>query len=104
MPVAVIVFSPERRRGHASAGLMALLALFGGLRLGGAGGGHGRGAGQHGSHDVVIAGTAADVALKVLADHLLAYPSPTSRHDVDGGHDHAGRAEAALQAMMLAEG
>ena len=29
---------------------------------------------------------------------------PLPLHHVDRGHDHAGRAEAALQAMMLAEG
>ena len=54
--------------------------------------------------DVVIAGTATEIALELLADRRLVDLAAVAVHDVDAGHDHAGRTEAALQRVMLAEG
>src|SRR5262245_36554068 len=104
MPVAVIVFSLSLLGLGAAWPAPVVVPsseLFGRLWLGGA---HSGGAGEHGGDDVVVARTAADVALKIGANHLFAHPAATPLHDIDGSHDHAGRAEAALQAMMLAEG
>src|SRR5918996_3555417 len=52
--------------------------------------------------DVVVAGAAAQVALEPLAD-LGFGGRRVALHQVDRAHDHAGRAEAALQPVMLAE-
>src|SRR5260370_1381460 len=60
-------------------------------------------AGLHGLDDVVIAGAAADVAFQPFAYVLLAGIGVMAG-EVDGAHDHARGAEAALQPVMLAEG
>src|SRR5215510_11688821 len=54
-------------------------------------------------HDVVVAGTAADVAFQLMANGVLVEIVALAVHDVDRRHDHARRAIAALQAMVLAE-
>src|SRR6266568_5045526 len=64
---------------------------------------HGPGAGGNRFDDVVIAGAAAQVALELLADGPLLERVALAVDDVDRGHDHAGGAEAALQAVVLAE-
>src|SRR5262245_48971657 len=53
--------------------------------------------------DVVVAGTATDIALELLADRLLGQVATSAVHDVDGRHDHAGGTEPALEAVMLAK-
>src|SRR6202171_2819230 len=58
----------------------------------------------HCGDDVVIAGAAADVAFQLLADGGLVELGPLAVNHVDGRHDHARRAEAALQAVVVAEG
>ena len=52
----------------------------------------------------MVAGAAADVALELLANGLLFELVAEAVDHVDRRHDHAGRAEAALQAVILAEG
>src|SRR3954447_8391811 len=47
--------------------------------------------------DVVVAGAAAEIALETLTDFLLRQAVRMLLHQVDGRHDHARRAEAALQ-------
>src|SRR5215813_998527 len=64
---------------------------------------HSLGAGRDRLHDVVVAGAAADVAFELMADGLLIELVALAVHDVDRRHDHARRAVAALQPMMLAE-
>src|SRR5690606_5018567 len=54
-------------------------------------------------HDVVVAGAAADVALELVADRVLVEALAEPVHHVDRGHDHARRAEAALEAVVLVE-
>src|SRR5258706_29781 len=54
-------------------------------------------------HDVVVAGAAADVAFELVPDGLVVERVALAGHHVDRGHDHAGGAEAALQAVILAE-
>src|SRR4051794_25513854 len=72
--------------------------LFGGLRdL------HAAGRIEHGLDDVVIAGAAADIAFELLAQRGLVELAAVAVHDVDRGHDHARRAVAALQAVIVAE-
>src|SRR4029450_12126870 len=56
-----------------------------------------------GGDDVLVAGAAADVALDGVADSLVR-GIRIVREQVGGGHDHARRAEAALQAVLLPEG
>src|SRR5580698_4025531 len=76
--------------------------LFGGLRCRAAPA-HGAGAGSDRLDDVVIAGAAANVALELLADGVVVKVVALAAHHVDRGQDHAGRAIAALQAVVLAE-
>src|SRR5215467_7103582 len=64
---------------------------------------HGLGTGRDRLDDVVVAGAAAEIALEFLADGLLVEVVALAVDDVDRGHDHARRAEAALQAVVLAE-
>ena len=66
--------------------------------------GHSMGSGGHGLDDVVIARAAAQVAFEFGPDGLLVEGIPLAVHDIDGRHDHAGRAVPALKAMVLAEG
>ena len=56
-----------------------------------------------GFDDVVVAGAAADVAFELVADRRLVEVVALAVDHVDGGHDHAGRAEAALQAVIVLE-
>ena len=65
---------------------------------------HGLCASGDGLHDVVVAGAAAQIALELLADRVLVEVGSLAAHQLHGGHDHAGGAEAALQTMVLAEG
>src|SRR5205809_3493027 len=53
--------------------------------------------------DVVVAGAAAEIALKLVADGVVVEVVPLTVDDVDGRHDHARRAVAALQAVVLAK-
>src|SRR6516162_934594 len=62
---------------------------------------HGLGAGRNHLDDVVVAGAAADVALELLADGVIVEVVTLAPDHVDRGHNHAGRAVAALQAMVL---
>src|SRR5579862_796261 len=64
---------------------------------------HGLGAGGNRLHDVMIAGAAADIAFELLADRLLVEVVAEAVDHVDRRHDHAGRTEAALQPVILAE-
>src|SRR5262245_60888326 len=57
--------------------------------------------GHNGAHDVVVARASTEIALELLADDVLAHVRAFAQHDIDAGHDHAGRAEAALQRVML---
>src|SRR4029077_18972245 len=50
--------------------------------------------------DVLIARTAADVSLEPAA-HAIGCRIRVPLREVDGAHDHAGRAEAALQTVVL---
>ena len=51
----------------------------------------------------MIARAAADIALKLVADRLFREGGAQPVHHIDSGHDHARRAEPALQAVMRAE-
>ena len=53
--------------------------------------------------DVLIAGAAAQIAFELFADDVVRQIVSLAMNHVDRGHDHARRAEAALQAMMLAK-
>src|SRR5262245_13649614 len=51
--------------------------------------------------DVVVARATAEIPIQLFANgHLVELVSP-ARDDVDRGHDHAGRAETALQSVIL---
>src|SRR5690349_14348237 len=50
--------------------------------------------------DVVVAGAAAEVALELLADGVVVEIVTLAVDHIDRGHDHAGRAEAALQTVI----
>ena len=54
--------------------------------------------------DVLIAGAAAQIAFELFADDVVGEVMALAMDQIDRGHDHAGGAEAALQAVMLAEG
>src|SRR5437763_424200 len=64
---------------------------------------HVAGAGGDRLDDIVVAGAAAKIAFELFADRLLVEIVALAAHEIDRGHDHARRAEAALQTMMLAE-
>src|SRR5581483_10497756 len=53
--------------------------------------------------DVVIAGAAAKIAVEFVPDGFLVEVVALAVHHVDRGHDHAGRAIAALQSVVLTE-
>src|SRR5438445_10149984 len=53
-------------------------------------------------HDVVVAGAPAEVAFELVADLLFGRLWIALQH-LMGGQDHAGRAEAALQAVLFPE-
>src|ERR1700694_451334 len=65
---------------------------------------HGGGAGLDRLDDVMIAGAAAKMAFELFAHGALVEVMALAPHHVDGRHDHAGCAKAALQAVVLAEG
>src|ERR1700694_492683 len=65
---------------------------------------HGAGAGCDRLDDVVIAGTAAEIAVELFADGVIVELIGLAVDHVDRRHDHAGGAKAALQTVMLAEG
>ena len=54
-------------------------------------------------HDVLIAGAAAQIAFELLANDLVREVMALAMDQIDRGHDHAGGAEAALQAVVLAK-
>ena len=64
---------------------------------------HGASAGGDRLDDVVVAGAAADIAFELLANGVVVELVALAAHDIDRGHDHARRAIAALQAVILAE-
>src|SRR5438270_2793512 len=53
--------------------------------------------------DVVVAGAAADIAFELVADRRLVELIALAIDHVDGGHDHARRAIATLQAVVVLE-
>jgi hypothetical protein len=63
---------------------------------------HGFGGGQHGIDDVLISGAAAEVPLERVA-HLRLRRAGIRGEQVGRAHDHPGRAEAALKAVLLPE-
>src|SRR5260370_38181224 len=63
---------------------------------------HAAGGVQHRFDDVVVAGTAADIALQLVPDGILVELATVAVDDIDRRHDHARRAIAALQAAIVA--
>src|SRR5208282_4553506 len=101
IPVAVMAVSS----GSSSCSTIPSLrgVLFGGFR-GGTATLHGAGAGSDRLDDVVITGATADVAFQLLANRLVVELVTLAAHDIDRRYDHAWRAVAALQPVVLAEG
>src|SRR5579864_3608669 len=64
---------------------------------------HRLGAGGDRLDDIVIAGAAADIALELLADGVVVEVVTFAADHIDRGHDHAWRAVAALQTVVLAK-
>src|SRR5882757_9332006 len=64
---------------------------------------HGLGACRDRLHDVVVAGTTADVAFELMANGVLVEVVALAIHDIDRRHDHPRGAIAALQPVVLAE-
>src|ERR1044071_7263880 len=60
------------------------------------------GRGFHGFHDVLIAGASAEIAFQSVADFGFGGVG-VAVEQLLGGHDHAGRAEAALQSVVVPE-
>src|ERR671930_2438621 len=56
-----------------------------------------------GLDDVLVAGAAAEVALEPAPDLLLGQPVAVRAQELDAGHDHPRRAEAALEGVALPE-
>src|ERR1700759_474719 len=54
-------------------------------------------------NDILIAGAAAEIAFEFFPDGVVGEIMPLAVDDIDRGHDHARRAEPALQTMMLAK-
>src|SRR5271165_801601 len=65
---------------------------------------HGLGAGGDCLDDIVVAGAAAEIALELVPNGRVVEVVALAVDHVDGGHDHARGAIAALQPVMLAEG
>src|ERR671925_612842 len=57
-----------------------------------------------GLDDVLVAGAAAEVALEPAPDLRLGEPVAVRAEELDAAHDHARRAEAALERVVLPEG
>src|SRR6202022_1879615 len=53
--------------------------------------------------DIVVAGAAADIALKLVPDSVLVELAAIPVDDIDRRHDHARRAKTALQSVIVAE-
>jgi hypothetical protein len=51
----------------------------------------------------VVAGAATNIAVELLANGVLVEIVAAAPNDIERRHDHAGRAEAALQTVVLAE-
>src|SRR4051812_789594 len=81
------------------AGVGGGLGWFGG----GAAGTQRAGSVAHGPHDVLVPGAAAQVAFQALADLGVGGVGVVLKQ-VDRSHDHAGRAEPALQGVPVVEG
>src|SRR5215475_9783859 len=77
------------------------ILLLGGLRHVAAR--HGPGARRDGLDDVVITGAAAQIAVELVTDGLLVELVSFAADNVERRHDHPGRAEPALQGVVLAE-
>src|ERR1700688_3551811 len=73
----------------------AMAAFSSGLHL--------RGRFANGGHDVLISGAAAERAFDAMP-HLRLARVGIALEQIAGRHDHARRAEAALQAMLVPEG
>src|SRR5215471_3965385 len=95
IPVALMK-TPPRGEVIASAALLGRL-----LRR--PAGAHGPGARRDRFHDVVVAGASADVALELFANGAFIELVTKPVDHVDRGHDHARRAESALQPVVFAE-
>jgi hypothetical protein len=54
-------------------------------------------------HNVMVTGATAQVTFQTLTDFLLRETVRMRLHKVDGGHDHAGGTESALQCVMFPE-
>src|SRR6266851_1928744 len=54
-------------------------------------------------NDVLVAGAAAEIAFEFFADGVVRKIMALAMDDIYRGHDHAGGAETALQAVMFAE-
>src|SRR3954470_15607162 len=65
--------------------------------------GHRLGAGGDRGNDVLVAGAAAQIAFQLFANDVVGEVVALAMDQIDRGHDHAGSAEAALQAVMLAK-
>ena len=72
-------------------------------RLGGGVGAHLARALRDRLDDVVVAGAAADIAFELVADRRLVEVVALAVDHIDRGHDHARRAIAALQAVIVLE-
>src|SRR5256885_12517136 len=94
IPVALMAFPPS---GIVSTNCSSasLGQLFSSHRLG---------AGGDRFRDVGVPGAAADVAFELVPDGLVVEVVALAVDQVDRRHDHPGSAEAALQAVILAEG
>src|SRR5436309_4041380 len=90
MPVAPIIILPNPKRC-----LFRSFALWHACHVASAGGDR--------FDDIVVARAAAEIAFELLADRMLVQIVAFSTNEIDRGYDHARRAEAALQPMMLAE-
>src|SRR5258707_1392236 len=64
---------------------------------------HGLSARGYRLDDIVVAGTAAEIALELVADGVVVEFVAFAVHDIDRRHDHARRAVAALQPVVLAK-
>src|SRR5882757_2358710 len=93
-PLPVTNLKSSRRRNGWPTYLIAVASVMA-MRL--------RGEGLNRAYDVGVAGTAADIAGEVMANFALGRVGVLGEQLPDR-HDHAGRAEAALQGVVLMEG
>src|ERR1700709_2061008 len=64
---------------------------------------HAAGGVEYRFDDIVVAGAAADIALKLVPDGVLVELAAVAVDDIDRRHDHARGAIAALQPVIVAE-